>query len=68
MVSNHTLAALCVHLELHLHIQHTESQLSNNIKTYSNRLRSLKRAEYELAYAEHRSPGQYWLETEPPKV
>lgn len=68
MVSNHALAALCVHLGLHEHIQYTQNQIGNTIKTYIARLRALQKTEYDLAKVEQRSPGQYWLDIEPPKV
>ena len=68
MVSNRTLAAFCVHLELHRHIQHAQGQLANAIHVYSTRMRESRRAEYRLAAAEQRLPGQYWLEDDAPKV
>lgn len=67
MVSNHTLAALCVHHGLHKHVQYANFSV-DNVKGYIFRLENLRKVEYERAVAEQRSPGQYWLEVEPPKV
>lgn len=68
MVSNLVLAALCVHLGLDVHIQHVKDPIPASVKSYRTRLRALQDSEYKLAEKEQRSPGQYWLEAEPPKV
>jgi endoribonuclease Dicer len=68
MVSNVTLAAVCVSAGLHEHLHYESAALAASIRTYASELKSRQRIEHELAAREHRSPGQYWTEVEPPKV
>lgn len=68
MVSNATLAAVCVWSGLHEHLMFESYTLANNIRIYADELSTKEGEEYALAQKECRSPGQYWLEIEPPKV
>lgn len=68
MVSNSALAAVCVWSGLQEYLLFESNQLSNSIQTYANELKERQEKEYALAAEEGRSPGQYWLDTEPPKV
>ncbi|KAI0069087.1 ribonuclease III [Artomyces pyxidatus] len=68
MVSNSALAAICIYAGLHEHLMFESFNLANNIKAYAEALKIKQNEEYELAAQEGRSPGQYWLETEPPKA
>jgi endoribonuclease Dicer len=68
MVSNSALAALCIWAGLHEHLMFESHSLASNIETYVENLQVRQRQEYDLAESESRPPGQYWLETEPPKV
>ncbi|KAK7061646.1 hypothetical protein R3P38DRAFT_2494335 [Favolaschia claudopus] len=67
MVSNSTLAAICVLSGLHQHIL-LASHFANSVSEYISRLKLKRSEEYELARLEERSPGQYWQETDPPKA
>jgi len=68
MVSNSALAAVCVWSGLQEYLLFESSQLSSSIQNYANELKERQEKEYELAMEEGRSPGQYWLDMEPPKV
>ena len=68
MVSNSALAAVSVCSGLHEYLLFESSQLEYGIRSYVSELKTKKEKEYELAKQEGRSPGQYWLEIEPPKV
>ncbi|KZW03985.1 hypothetical protein EXIGLDRAFT_827922 [Exidia glandulosa HHB12029] len=68
MVSNSTLAALCVHSRLHEHMMHTSSQLASKIQAYIKALDDARSREKTLAEDECRPPIQYWLELEHPKA
>jgi endoribonuclease Dicer len=68
MVSNSTLAAVCVWSGLQEHLLFESYILAGSIQAYADELKLKQAKEYELAEKEHRTPGQYWLEIEPPKV
>jgi len=68
MVSNATLAAVCVWSGLHQHLLLESYQLACSIQTYVDNLKYKQDEEYKRAEKEGRSPGQYWLEIEPPKT
>ena len=68
MVSNSALAAVSVWSGLHEYLLFESSPLEYGIRSYVNELKVKKEKEYELAIQEGRSPGQYWLDLEPPKV
>ncbi|KAH9947264.1 hypothetical protein B0H21DRAFT_345297 [Amylocystis lapponica] len=68
MVSNHALAALCVHIGLHKHVQHVSSDLAASIRIYAEGIKARRKQEHKLAEQEKRQPCQYWLDIEPPKV
>ena len=68
MVSNVTLAAVCVSAGLHKHLHYESAALAASIRAYATELVNRQRTEIEQAAQEHRSPGQYWTEVEPPKV
>jgi endoribonuclease Dicer len=68
MVANSALAALSVFSGLHMHLLFESYSLATNIEAYVDELKVRQLQEYDLAEKEGRSPGQYWLEIEPPKV
>jgi len=68
MVSNSALAAACVFSGLHEHFAHESPLLGITIQQYISKLQSHQKKEYEAAASEGRSPGQYWLGLEAPKV
>ena len=68
MVSNQALGAICVEVGLHDHLMFESFDLANKINGYAETLRQKRSAEYELAKEEDRAPGQYWIETTPPKA
>ncbi|KAH7922454.1 hypothetical protein BV22DRAFT_656663 [Leucogyrophana mollusca] len=68
MVSNSALAAVCVWSGLHEHLIFESYSLANGIKVYAEQLKLKQTQEYETAAQEGRSPGQFWLEIEPPKA
>ncbi|EJD53820.1 ribonuclease III [Auricularia subglabra TFB-10046 SS5] len=67
MVSNSTLAAVCVQCGLHKHIIHASPSLGVKIDNYVKALHSARDKERALAQSEVRQPVQYWLELEHPK-
>ncbi|KAF8639433.1 hypothetical protein AX16_010288 [Volvariella volvacea WC 439] len=68
MVSNAALAAICVWSGLHDHLLFDSQHLANSIQAYATQVQSKQAEEYAAAAKEGRSPGQYWLEIEPPKA
>ena len=68
MISNETLAAFCVDVGLFQYFRHASPEVGNAISTYVGKVGKAKRNEYALAGREGREPGQYWLNTSPPKV
>lgn len=68
MVSNSALAAVCIWAGLDEYLMFEAPVLAHNIRAYAQKLREKQKEEYALAKQEGRAPGQYWLETEPPKV
>ena len=68
MVSNVTLAAVCVWSGLHEHLLFESGALEENILAYADQLKVQQKRAYEQASRENRPPGQYWVEVEPPKV
>ncbi|RDX53098.1 hypothetical protein OH76DRAFT_1344263 [Lentinus brumalis] len=63
MVSNETLAAFCVHIGLHQHLQVAANDLSTSIQKYIDFLDELRKKEYDFAAREKRLPGQYWIDS-----
>ena len=68
MVSNNTLAAICVEVDLYKYLQFDSMTLESQIEQYRLKLSEEKDREYANAITENRSPGQYWLDIEPPKA
>ncbi|GJJ07506.1 hypothetical protein Clacol_001708 [Clathrus columnatus] len=68
MVSNSTLAAVCVYSEFHEYLIFESQAIASSINQYSDALRNAQRADEARAKLEGRMPGQYWLDIEPPKV
>ncbi|KAH9999338.1 hypothetical protein BJV77DRAFT_1058384 [Russula vinacea] len=68
MVSNQALGAICIEVGLHEHLMFESFDLANKIRAYVETLKRKRDAEYELAKEEDRAPGQYWIETTPPKA
>jgi len=68
MVSNATLAAVCVWAGLHEHLLFESHVLASDIQAYADNLKGRQEAEYARAQQEGRMPGQYWADVEPPKV
>ncbi|KXN83705.1 Dicer-like protein 1 [Leucoagaricus sp. SymC.cos] len=67
MVSNSTLAAVCVWSGLHRFI-HTTQQLGQTIQNYEKALRSQQAAVFSGAHSEGSSLVQYWKDLEAPKA
>jgi endoribonuclease Dicer len=68
MVSNQALGAICIEVGLDEYLMFESFELANKIRTYSENLKRKRDTEYELAKAENRAPGQYWIDTSPPKA
>ncbi len=68
MVNNIALGALCIECGLDAFIIHDSSSLQKSINAYRTDARKAQKLEYDLAEAEGRMPGQYWVDLEPPKV
>jgi endoribonuclease Dicer len=68
MVSNSTLAALCISSGLQEHLMFESYHLANSIQVYVDQLKAKQDEEHEQATRDSRAPGQYWLEIDPPKV
>ena len=67
-MSNVTLAAVCVSAGLHEYLHYESAALAASIRAYAVDLTGNPEAEIRKAAEEHRPPGQYWIEIEPPKV
>ncbi|KAF9247216.1 hypothetical protein BU15DRAFT_39362 [Melanogaster broomeanus] len=68
MVSNSTLAAVCVSCGLHKHLHFDSYTLATSFESYAQQL-ILKQQQQETdAATEDTGPGQYWLNVEPPKA
>ncbi|KZV65685.1 hypothetical protein PENSPDRAFT_737573 [Peniophora sp. CONT] len=67
MVSNATLAAVCVEAGLHEYLMFESLTLANGMDAYAARIKQKQREEYAEAEREGRAPGQYWLDIEGPK-
>jgi len=68
MVSNSALAAVSVSTGLHKHLIIGSPHVAGEIREYETLLLQKRQKEYGVAQQEGRSPGQYWLDLEPPKV
>jgi endoribonuclease Dicer len=68
MVSNQALGAICIEAGLDEYLMFESFELANKIRTYSETLKRKRDTEYELAKTENRAPGQYWIDTTPPKA
>jgi hypothetical protein len=68
MVSNQALGAICVEVGLDEYLMFESYELANKIRAYAENLKRKRDAEYELARLEDRAPGQYWIDTAPPKA
>lgn len=68
MVSNSTLAAVCVDAGLHEYLMFESLTLANAMDAYAVKIKQKQREEYALAEREGSAPGQYWLDIEGPKV
>ena len=68
MVSNQALGAICIEVGLDEYLMFESYDLVNKIRTYAESLKQKRDAEYELAKSEGRTPGQYWIDTVPPKA
>jgi endoribonuclease Dicer len=68
MVSNSALAAICVWSGLQEHLLFDSLALASNMQSYADELKARQAKEYKLAEEEGRSPGQYWVDMDPPKV
>lgn len=68
MVSNSTLAAVCVYAGLHEHLLFESHSIESSIQAYSDELDKARRADYARAEREGSLAGQYWVDIEQPKV
>ncbi|KAG6918930.1 hypothetical protein DXG01_010585 [Tephrocybe rancida] len=68
MVSNSTLAAVCVCSGLYKHFYHKSHPLQTSIRDYVAKLEISRDKEYQNAESEGRLPGQFWLEIAIPKA
>jgi hypothetical protein len=68
MVTNTALATICVETELYTYIIHDSPALQTSIDDYVRELKKAQNLEYQLAESEGRTPGQYWVDVEPPKA
>jgi len=69
LVSNNTLAALCVFYGLHKHLTYKSSGLDVHIHKYQEELQRRQRIEDEqLKLNRSKTSGGYWAEVEAPKV
>ncbi|KAJ3766364.1 hypothetical protein FB446DRAFT_794179 [Lentinula raphanica] len=68
MVSNTTLAALCVLSGLHHHLLFGSDKLAHDIREYENLVIQAQNEEYAAAEKEGRPCGQFWHNIESPKV
>ena len=67
-VSNETLAALAVELDLDRFLVYDHPQLETNMRLYRERVVAAKEKELLEAEQEAREPRPYWLTLDPPKV
>lgn len=67
-VSNETLAALAVELNLDRFLVYDPPQLETNMRLYRERVVAAKEKELREAAQEAREPRPYWLTLDPPKV
>lgn len=67
-VSNETLAALAVELNLDRFLIYDHPQLETNMRLYRERVIAAKAKELKEAAEEAREPRPYWLTADPPKV
>ncbi|KAH9843805.1 uncharacterized protein C8Q71DRAFT_698068 [Rhodofomes roseus] len=68
MISNETLAAFCVDAGLYQYFRHASPQVGTAITAYVDKIEKAKRDECASAERDGRLLGQYWLNTNPPKV
>ncbi|KAF5317594.1 hypothetical protein D9611_014873 [Ephemerocybe angulata] len=68
MVSNSTLAAICVSSGLRDHLLFDSQQLAQSIEEYVTVITEKADEENRAAEAERRPAGQFWLGVEPPKA
>lgn len=68
MVSNSTLAAVCVYSGVHEHLIFESQSIASSIQAYSELLDSARKADEVRSKIEGRLPGQYWVDIEQPKV
>lgn len=68
MVSNSALAAVCVWSGLSEHLVFESNRMGGHFLEYTVKLKAKQDEEYSAAKREGRSPGQYWVDIEPPKV
>ncbi|KAH8106181.1 hypothetical protein BXZ70DRAFT_1004461 [Cristinia sonorae] len=67
MVSNQTLATICVMNGLHRHLMHSSNDLARSIEAFETQLKVSREKEQAKARAENRPCTQYWLELAPCK-
>lgn len=68
MVSNTTLATICVLSGLHTYLQFSSKDLSIATSICVAKVRTLHDTEHKLAENEGRLPCQFWMELELPKA
>jgi endoribonuclease Dicer len=69
MVSNATLAAICIHLGLHHYLIYQSHGLKSQIEKYDTEIQKRRRFEdHQLSLGKKPTIGGYWIDTEPPKV
>ena len=51
-----------------MHVDGKSGVLEDSILAYADQMKEQQKRAYEQASRENRPPGQYWVETEPPKV
>lgn len=68
MVSNPPLATLCVTSGMYEFVEAGPHHLGDSLKRFVEEVLARRDKEFELAAKENRSPGQYWLDIECPKV
>jgi hypothetical protein len=64
MMSNATLAAICVRLGLHKYVYNVTPPVQHAIDTYANKVEHARRQQGKAV----QSSGQYWTGLNPPKV
>jgi endoribonuclease Dicer len=68
MVSNAVLAAICVSAGLHEHLLFDASLMQDNLEDYVDRITERQEEAHRQAQQDGQSPGQYWVDVEPPKA